>query len=136
MYKEGITKQEDEKKNKNICENKEDKELEVEVEKDNRSHTNNDCEYKCADKFKCKCECEGESEGQSEGESEDFIEIGIFNEYKGFRGLIGYSVEDSQHYGYLLDIPDVIVYGGSDFEELQLNYKRAVEAYIALKKLG
>lgn len=132
MYKEGITKQEDEKKNKNICENKEDKELEVEVEKDNRSHTNNDCEYKCADKFKCKCE----SEGESEGESEDFIEIGIFNEYKGFRGLIGYSVEDSQHYGYLLDIPDVIVYNGNDFEELQLNYKRAVEAYIALKKLG
>ena len=128
MYKEGITKQEDEKKNKNICENKEDKELEVEVEKDNRSHTNNDCEYKCADKFKC--------EGESEGESEDFIEIGIFNEYKGFRGLIGYSVEDSQHYGYLLDIPDVIVYSGNDFEELQLNYKRAVEAYIALKKLG
>lgn len=128
MYKEGITKQEDEKKNKNICENKEDKELEVEVEKGNRSHTNNDCEYKCADKFKCKCE--------SEGESEDFIEIGIFNEYKGFRGLIGYSVEDSQHYGYLLDIPDVIVYSGNDFEELQLNYKRAVEAYIALKKLG
>ena len=33
MYKEGITKQEDEKRNKNICENKEDKELEVEVEK-------------------------------------------------------------------------------------------------------
>ena len=132
MYKEGITKQEDEKKNKNICENKEDKELEVDVEKDNRSHTNNDCEYKCADKFKCKCE----SEGESEGESEDFIEIGIFNEYKGFRGLIGYSVEDSQHYGYLLDIPDVIVYNGNDFEELQLNYKRAVEAYIALKKLG
>lgn len=132
MYKEGITKQEDEKKNKNICENKEDKEVEVEVEKDNRSHTNNDCEYKCADKFKCKCE----SEGESEGESEDFIEIGIFNEYKGFRGLIGYSVEDSQHYGYLLDIPDVIVYSGNDFEELQLNYKRAVEAYIALKKLG
>ena len=132
MYKEGITKQEDEKKNKNICENKEDKELEVEVEveKDNRSHTNNDCEYKCSDEFKCECKCE------SEGESEDFIEIGIFKEYKGFRGLIGYSVEDSQHYGYLLDIPDVIVYGGSDFEELQLNYKRAVEAYIALKKLG
>lgn len=133
MYKEDITKQEDEKKNKNICENKEDKELkelEVEVEKDNRSHTNNDCEYKCADKFKCESEC------KCKCESEDFIEIGIFNEYKGFSGLIGYSVEDSQHYGYLLDIPDVIVYSGNDFEELQLNYKRAVEAYIALKKLG
>lgn len=135
MYKKDLTKQEARNVlDKNICENSKDKELEV--EKDNRSHTNNDCEYKCSDEFKCECKCKCESEGESEGESEDFIEIGIFKEYKGFRGLIGYSVEDSQHYGYLLDIPDVIVYGGSDFEELQLNYKRAVEAYIALKKLG
>lgn len=129
MYKKDLTKQEARNVlDKNICENSKDKELEV--EKDNRSHTNNDCEYKCADKVKCECKCKCESEG------EGFIEIGIFNGYKGFRGLIGYSVEDSQHYGYLLDIPDVIVYGGNDFEKLQLNYKRAVEAYIALKKLG
>lgn len=56
--------------------------------------------------------------------------IGQFVEYRGYVGSIEYSTEDGCYHGKLLNIKDLIVYEGSNVEELYRFYHEAVDDYI------
>ena len=62
--------------------------------------------------------------------------IGIFKEYKGFRGSIEYDLEDNVCYGRILDIPDNINYHSVKCNLLELfhSYQNSVDQYIIHKK--
>ena len=60
--------------------------------------------------------------------------IGQFKEYKGYVGSIEYSVEDSIHYGKLLNIKDLVNYEAGNITDLEKEFHKAVDDYIEFKK--
>lgn len=50
--------------------------------------------------------------------------------YKGYMGSVNFYVRDQIFHGKLLGIHDVITYEGNTFEELQLDFKSAVNEYL------
>ena len=62
------------------------------------------------------------------------MKIGRFKEYKGYVGSIEYSVEDSIHYGKLLNIKDLVNYEADNIIDLEKQFHEAVDDYIEFKK--
>lgn len=62
------------------------------------------------------------------------MQIGRFKEYKGYVGSIEYSVEDSIHYGKLLNIKDLVNYEADNIIDLEKQFHEAVDDYIEFKK--
>lgn len=60
--------------------------------------------------------------------------VGYFVEYKGYKGTIEFSMEDSIYYGSLVDIEDSVSYHAKSPEKLYDAYCRAVDGYIKSKK--
>ena len=52
-------------------------------------------------------------------------------QYKGYQGSVLYSEEDKCLHGRLLDIHDMVSYGGDNDRELETNFKGAVDEYLA-----
>ncbi len=50
--------------------------------------------------------------------------------YKDYTGSIEWSKEDKLYHGKLLNISDLIMYEGSNLEELEKYFKEAVDDYI------
>ena len=53
-------------------------------------------------------------------------------EYKGFVGSVEYSASDGCYYGKVLGVRALISYEGMNTEELEKDFRRAVEDYLAL----
>ena len=62
------------------------------------------------------------------------MKIGIFNEYKGFRGTIEYSFEDNIHFGVVKDIGDLVLYEANTITELEKEFHKAVDDYWSFKE--
>ncbi len=50
--------------------------------------------------------------------------------YKNYTGSAQWSEEDKRYHGKLLNISDLIMYEGTDLEELEDYFKEAVDDYI------
>lgn len=51
--------------------------------------------------------------------------------YKNFKGTVEYSEDDKCLYGRIVGIPDTIIYGGGDLDELIAQFKQSVSTYIS-----
>ena len=51
-------------------------------------------------------------------------------EYQGFEGVAEFVVEDQMYYGRVVRIRDVIGFEGTDLEELEESFHRAVDGYL------
>lgn len=54
---------------------------------------------------------------------------GVF-EHRGYKGSISYSPEDGCFFGEIQDIPDLILFDGETLEQLEVNFREAVDDYI------
>ena len=54
----------------------------------------------------------------------------FLEEYRGYKGRISYSPEDGCFFGEIQDIPDLILYDGESLEQLEMNFREAVDDYI------
>jgi len=52
-------------------------------------------------------------------------------QHQGYEGSVLYSAEDRMLHGRLLGIRDMISYGGTDLDDLEKNFRDAVEEYLA-----
>jgi predicted HicB family RNase H-like nuclease len=52
-------------------------------------------------------------------------------QYKGYDGSVEYSAQDRVLHGSLLGIRDSVVYEGADVDSLELNFRAAVDEYLA-----
>lgn len=50
--------------------------------------------------------------------------------YKNYKGSVEFSKKDNCYHGKLLNIDDLIMYEGSNLEELENYFKEAVNEYI------
>ena len=50
--------------------------------------------------------------------------------YKGYVGVVEIDTEDRMLYGKVVGLRDVIGFEGSDFEELEQSFHRAVDEYL------
>jgi len=58
-------------------------------------------------------------------------------EYKGYRGIIDYSDQDSVLYGKIMGIDDLVIFEGTSVEEIKLAFHEAVDDYLeTCKDLG
>ncbi len=58
-------------------------------------------------------------------------------EYKGYRGVIDYSDQDSVLYGKIIGIDDLVTFEGSSVEEIKSAFFDAVDNYLeTCKELG
>jgi predicted HicB family RNase H-like nuclease len=58
-------------------------------------------------------------------------------EYKGYRGVIDYSDQDSVLYGKIIGIDDLVTFEGSSVEEIKSAFFYAVDNYLeTCKELG
>jgi predicted HicB family RNase H-like nuclease len=58
-------------------------------------------------------------------------------EYKGYRGIIDYSDQDSILYGKIMGIDDLVTFEGTSVEEIKLAFFNAVDDYLkTCKELG
>lgn len=62
------------------------------------------------------------------------MKIGIFNEYRGFRGTIEYSFEDGVHFGIIRDIDDLVTYEADTIVNLEKEFHEAVDDYLSFKE--
>ena len=62
------------------------------------------------------------------------MEIGKFNEYRGYTGSIEYYYEDKIYYGSLLNIKDLVNYEADTMENLYNEFHNAVDDYIEFKR--
>lgn len=51
--------------------------------------------------------------------------------HRGYEGSVQYSAEDKMLHGRLLTASDLISYGGLDLAELEINFRDAVDEYLA-----
>jgi predicted HicB family RNase H-like nuclease len=52
-------------------------------------------------------------------------------QHRGYEGSVQYSAEDKMLHGRLLTARDLISYGGIDLAELEINFRDAVDEYLA-----
>lgn len=58
-------------------------------------------------------------------------------EYKGYRGTVVYEPDDEMYHGRLAGISDTIIYEGNTVEELETDFREAVEDYLeTCKEIG
>ncbi len=50
--------------------------------------------------------------------------------YRGYRGKVEVDVDSDRLYGCVLDIQDVIAYEGSSYEELEGDFRGAIDDYL------
>ena len=62
------------------------------------------------------------------------MQVGYFVGYKGYKGTIEFSMEDSIYYGKLVDIEDFVNYHAKSPEELYDSYCKAIDDYIKFKE--
>jgi predicted HicB family RNase H-like nuclease len=55
-------------------------------------------------------------------------------QYKGYNGSVLFSAEDRMLHGRILDIRDMVSYGGTGIEDLEANFHAAVDEYLAFCK--
>lgn len=66
-------------------------------------------------------------------QKEKNMNVGVFNNYNGYTGSIGFSLnEEYPYYGKLLNVPDLITYRAKTIEKLYDEYKYAVDDYIEM----
>ena len=61
------------------------------------------------------------------------IDYKYYIEYKGFKGSVEYSIEDSCYHGKILDIGDLCLYEGMNFFDLGEDFMKTVDEYIGLR---
>jgi predicted HicB family RNase H-like nuclease len=52
-------------------------------------------------------------------------------QYKGYHGSVLYSAEDRMLHGRIIGIRDLVSYGGANVENLEGNFRAAVDEYLA-----
>ena len=63
------------------------------------------------------------------------MKIGKFYEYRGYTGSIEFSSDDQCYFGRLLNINDLVHYEADSVEELNEEFKKAVDDYIDFKEV-
>ena len=63
------------------------------------------------------------------------MKIGKFYEYRGYTGSIEFSSDDQCYFGRLLNINDLVHYEANTVEELNEEFKEAVDDYIDFKEV-
>ncbi len=56
--------------------------------------------------------------------------MGNTMEFKGYRGTVVYEPDDEMYHGRLAGISDTITYEGNTAEELETDFREAVEDYL------
>jgi predicted HicB family RNase H-like nuclease len=64
------------------------------------------------------------------------MKIGKFYEYKGYTGSIEFSSDDQCYFGRLLNINDLVHYEADTVEDLNEEFKEAVDDYIEFIKVA
>ena len=54
--------------------------------------------------------------------------------YKGYEGDVHFSTEDNLYYGWILDIKDLVDYNSETEEDIENQFRLAVDDYIKFKK--
>lgn len=54
--------------------------------------------------------------------------------YKGYEGYVHFSIEDNLYYGRILDIKDLVDYNSETEEDIENQFRLAVDDYIEFKK--
>lgn len=54
--------------------------------------------------------------------------------YKGYEGYVHFSIEDNLYYGWILDIKDLVDYNSETEEDIENQFRLAVDDYIEFKK--
>lgn len=54
--------------------------------------------------------------------------------YKGYEGYVHFSIEDNLYYGRILDIKDLVDYNSETEEDVENQFRLAVDDYIEFKK--
>lgn len=54
--------------------------------------------------------------------------------YKGYEGYVYFSTEDNLYYGWILDIKDLVDYNSETEDDIENQFRLAVDDYIEFKK--
>ena len=54
--------------------------------------------------------------------------------YKGYEGHVHFSPEDNVYYGWILDIKDLVDYNSETEDDIENQFRLAVDDYIEFKK--
>ena len=54
--------------------------------------------------------------------------------YKGYEGYVHFSTEDNLYYGWILGIKDLVDYSSETEEDIENQFRLAVDDYIEFKK--
>lgn len=54
--------------------------------------------------------------------------------YKGYEGYVHFSTEDNLYYGWILDIKDLVDYNSETEDNIENQFRLAVDDYIEFKK--
>lgn len=54
-------------------------------------------------------------------------DLGVFLEYRGFKGSVNWSAEDNCYFGKIMDISSVISYEGDNYADLWFGFREAVQ---------
>lgn len=54
--------------------------------------------------------------------------------YKGYEGYVHFSTEDNLYYGWILNIKDLVDYNSETEEDIENQFRLAVDDYIEFKK--
>lgn len=54
--------------------------------------------------------------------------------YKGYEGYVHFSTEDNLYYGWILDIKDLVDYNSETEDDIENQFRLAVDDYIEFKK--
>lgn len=58
------------------------------------------------------------------------MKMGIFNEYRGYKGTIEYSYDDGIYFGYIKEAKDLVMYEAHNPSDLLEEFHKAVDEYI------